>query len=107
MAEAAVFTLLARAGRAKGDGLPKGATGAALLLYVAARDEASAARDAAAILKDAGLAVLEIEGLGSRAERETAGETFEPEDIALMERAAAENAVIVALMEPEYGEGEA
>lgn len=100
-----VFTLLAHAGRKADDGLPDGASGAALLLYVAAPDEAAAARDAAAVLKDAGLAVLEIEGLGGVAEREAEGETFGPEDRALFDRARAENAVIVALMEPVF-EGE-
>ncbi|MFN3260421.1 MAG: hypothetical protein ACE37J_07660 [Pikeienuella sp.] len=99
-----VFTLLAHAGRAPDDGLPEGATGAALLLYVAAKDEAEAAREAAKTLQEAGLAVLELEGHGALAERQAAGEEIGEEEILLMERARAENAVIVAALEALYGE---
>lgn len=98
-----IFTLLAHAGRAPDDGLPEGATGAALLLYVAAEDEAEAAREAARVLKEAGLSVLEIEGHGALEERRAAGEEIDAEELALMERARAENAVIVADMMVETG----
>ncbi|WP_340108379.1 hypothetical protein [Pikeienuella sp. HZG-20] len=97
-----VYTLLAHVGRKKGDGLPPAASGGALLCYAAAADEAEAARETAAILRDAGLSVLEVEGHGALAEREAAGHEIGPEDRALMARAQAENAVIVAEMTPVF-----
>ena len=48
-----VYTLLVEAGRAPGDGLPDGATGAALMCYAAGVDEAEAVRETVAILKQA------------------------------------------------------
>ncbi|MFO7854443.1 MAG: hypothetical protein R6V44_04345, partial [Paracoccaceae bacterium] len=95
-----VWTLLVEVGRKTGDGLPKGATGAALLCYAAGRDEAEAVRETVALLKAADLAPLEVTGQGSRAEREAAGEIIDPEQAELMDRALAENAVVVALVEP-------
>jgi hypothetical protein len=91
-----VYTLLVEVGRKAGDGLPAGATGAGLLCYAAAATEAEAVRETVAVLKTAGLAPLEVTAHGTRAEREAAGEMIDPAEIALMERAAAENAVIVA-----------
>ncbi|MEO0682905.1 MAG: hypothetical protein AAF192_21125 [Pseudomonadota bacterium] len=95
-----VYTLLVEVGRAEGDGLPKGATGAALLCYAAGRDEAEAVRETVAVLRQADLAPLEVTGQGGMAEREAAGEILDAEQRALMERARDENAVIVALVEP-------
>ncbi|MEM6439606.1 MAG: hypothetical protein AAF763_07955 [Pseudomonadota bacterium] len=95
-----VFTLLVEVGRAEGDGLPEGATGAALLCYAAGIDEAEAVRETVAVLKQAELAPLEVMGQGSVEEREAAGEEIHPEQRALMDRAREENAVIVALVEP-------
>jgi hypothetical protein len=92
----AVYTLLVEVGRKEGDGLPAGATGAGLLCYASATSEAEAVRETVAVLKTAGLAPLEVTAHGTRAERESAGETIDPAEIALMERAEAENAVIVA-----------
>ena len=40
-----VFTLLVEVGRKNGDGLPEGATGAALMCYAAGVDEAEADRN--------------------------------------------------------------
>jgi len=99
-----VFTLAVEVGRKAGDGLPKGATGAALLLYATGVDEAEAVREAVAVLKLADLAPLDVTGYGSMAEREAGGDEIDPEERALMARALAENAVIVAQMEPFFGE---
>lgn len=90
-----VFTLIVQVGRSPGDGLPEGSTGAALLCYAAGHDEDEAVRETVAVLRHAEMAPLEVESLGSRAEREEAGEEIAPEDAALMDRAVAENAVLV------------
>jgi hypothetical protein len=95
-----VFTLLVQCGRAADDGLPKGATGAALVCYAAAEEEAVAVRETVAVLKTAGLAPLDVESYGTAEERMAEGAEIGAEDLALMARADAENAVIVAQMEP-------
>lgn len=99
-----VHTLLVEVGRKAGDGLPDKATGAGLLCYASGVDEAEAVRETVAILQQADLAVLEVTGHGSRAEREAAGETLEPAETALMDRALADNSVIVAVVTPFYDE---
>jgi len=48
-----VYTLLVEVGRKQGDGLPDGATGAALMCYASGVDEAEAVRETVAILKQA------------------------------------------------------
>jgi hypothetical protein len=101
---AEVFTLLVECGRAPEDGLPEGSTGAGLLCYTAAKDEAEAVRETVEVLGVAGLSVLEVQGYGTRAEQEAEGTIFGPEEVALMDRAAAENAVIVAQVTPFYGD---
>ncbi len=95
-----VYTLLVEVGRKAGDGLPEGATGAALLCYAAGRDEAEAVRETVALLRAADMAPLEVTGHGSRAGREAAGEALDPAETALMDRALAENAVVVADVTP-------
>ena len=95
-----VFTLLIQVGRKADDGLPKGATGAGLVRYAAGVDEAEAVREPVAVLKQADLAPLDVTGYGSLEDREANGEEIGEEDRALMRRAQAENAVIVAQMEP-------
>ena len=95
-----IFTLLVEVGRKAGDGLPEKATGAALLCYAAGVDEAEAVRETVAILKQADLAPLDVTGHGSRAEREAAGEEIAEEEADLMQRAARENAVVVAQITP-------
>jgi len=95
-----VFTLLVEVGRKAGDGLPAKSTGAGLVVYATGVDEAEAVRETVAILKTADLAVLEVEGHGSLAERDAAGDEIDPEERALMARALQENAVIVAQMTP-------
>jgi hypothetical protein len=95
-----VFTLLVEVGRKAEDGLPEAATGAALLCYAAGVDEAEAVREAVAVLKEAGLAPLDVSGYGTLDERLEDGHDIPDEERALMERALAENAVIVAQMTP-------
>lgn len=99
-----VYTLLVEVGRAKDDGLPKDATGAALVCYASGKDEEEAVRETVAILKQAGLAPIEVTGHGSIDERLAEGHEIPEEERALMDRALAENAVIVAQMEPLYGD---
>ena len=95
-----VYSLLIEVGRHEGDGLPDGATGAGLLCYASGVDEAEAVRETVAILRDADLAPLEVEGLGTLEERLAAGEEIDDEEKALMARALAENSVVVAQMTP-------
>ena len=95
-----VFTLLVEVGRKEGDGLPKGATGAALMIYASGIDEAEAVRETVAILKQADMAPLDVTGYGTLAEREAEGHEIGEDERALMARALAENAVIVAQVTP-------
>ena len=99
-----VYTLLVEVGRAADDGLPEGATGAALVCYASGKDEEEAVRETVAILKQAGLAPIEVTGHGTIDERLAEGHEIPGEERALMDRALAENAVIVAQMEPLYGD---
>ena len=91
-----VYTLLVEVGRGPGDGLPDGSTGAALLCYSSGRDEAEAVRETVAVLKTADLKPLDVNSYGTLSEREAEGHEIGEEDRALMDRALAENAVIVA-----------
>ncbi|MFV0514952.1 MAG: hypothetical protein ACK5MY_15190 [Jhaorihella sp.] len=95
-----VFSLLVQIGRKAGDGLPDGATGAALMIYAGGVDEAEAVRETVAILKQADTAPLDVTGYGSLADREAEGHEIGAEERALMQRALDENAVIVAQMTP-------
>jgi len=95
-----VFTLLVEVGRSKGDGLPKGCTGAGLLIYASGIDEAEAVRETVAILKQAEMAPLDVTGYGTLEERLENGDEIDEAERILMERALAENAVIVAQMTP-------
>ena len=95
-----VFTLLVEVGRSKGDGLPKGATGAALVCYSSGVDEAEAVRESVAILKQADMAPLDVSGYGTLDERLAEGHDIPDEERALMDRALAENSVIVAQATP-------
>jgi glycine cleavage system aminomethyltransferase T len=91
-----IYTLLVEVGRKPGDGLPKDASGAALMCYASGVDEEEAVRETVAILKQADMAVLEVSGYGSLAEREAEGHDIDEEERALMQRALDENSVIVA-----------
>ncbi len=95
-----VYTLLVQLGRKDGDGLPEGATGAALMCFASGIDEAEAVRETVAVLKQADCAPLDVTGYGTIEEREAAGHEIESEERALMQRALADNAVIVAQMTP-------
>jgi hypothetical protein len=97
-----VFTLLVEVGRKADDGLPKDATGGALLCYAAGVDEAEAVRETVAVLKEAGLAPLDVSGYGTLEERLAEGHDIDEDERALMDQALAENAVIVAQMTPFY-----
>jgi hypothetical protein len=99
-----VYTLLVQIGRKAGDGLPDGATGAALMCFASGVDEAEAVRETVAILKQADTAPLDVTGYGTLAEREEAGHEMEAEERELMQRALDENSVIVAQMTPFFGE---
>lgn len=98
-----VYTLLVQIGRKPGDGLPKAATGAGLVVYASGVDEAEAVRETVAILKQADTAPLDVTGYGTLEERLAEGHDIPDEERELMQRALAENAVIVAQMEPFYG----
>jgi hypothetical protein len=91
-----VYTLLVQVGRGPQDGLPDGATGAALLCYASGRDEAEAVRETVQVLKAADLIPLDVTGYGTLAERAAEGHEIGDEDKELMQRALDENAVIVA-----------
>ncbi|KAA9006136.1 hypothetical protein [Histidinibacterium aquaticum] len=97
-----VFTLLVEVGRKAGDGLPKEATGGALMCFASGVDEAEAVRETVAVLKQADLAPLDVSGYGTLEEREAEGHDISDEERALMQRALDENAVIVAQMTPFY-----
>ncbi|MBV1864985.1 MAG: hypothetical protein KUG74_11210 [Rhodobacteraceae bacterium] len=95
-----VFTLIVQVGRAAGDGLPKKATGGALMCYASGVDEAEAVRETVAILKQADLAPLDVTGYGTLEERLDEGHDINDEERALMQRALDENSVVVAQLTP-------
>ena len=95
-----VFTLLVEVGRNENDGLPEGATGAALMCYASGVDEAEAVRETVAILKQADLAPLDVSGYGTLDERLAEGHDITDDEKELMQRARDENSVIVAQMTP-------
>ena len=90
-----VFTLVVEVGRKAGDGLPDKATGAALIVYASGVDEAEAVRETVAVLKEADLAPLDVSGYGTLEERLASGDEIDGDERKLMDRALAENAVIV------------
>ena len=95
-----VYTLMVEVGRSADDGLPEGATGAAMICYASGVDEAEAVRETVAVLKQAGLAPLDVTGYGTLQEQLDGGAEIGKEERALMARALDENAVIVAQMTP-------
>ncbi|MDR6263446.1 MULTISPECIES: hypothetical protein [Rhodobacterales] len=97
-----VFTLLVEVGRSDGDGLPKNATGAALMCFASGIDEAEAVRETVAILKQADMAPLDVSGYGTLAERRAEGHDINEDEEGLMQRALDENSVIVAQVTPFY-----
>ncbi len=97
-----VYTLLVQLGRKDGDGLPRDATGAALMCYASGVDEAEAVRETVAILKQADQAPLDVTGYGTAEERAAQGHDMDDDERALMQRALDENSVIVAQVTPHY-----
>lgn len=97
-----VYTLVVKVGRKSGDGLPDGATGAALMCYASGVDEAEAVRETVAILKQADMAPLDVTGYGTMEDRQAQGHEIEPDEIDLMQKALDENAVIVAQVTPYF-----
>jgi hypothetical protein len=95
-----VYTLLVEVGRSIDDGLPKDATGAALMCYASGVDEAEAVRETVAILKQADLSPLDVSGYGTLDE----GHDIDDAERELMQRALDENSVIVAQMTPFFGD---
>lgn len=95
-----VYTLIVQVGRKAGDGLPDRATGGALVIYASGVDEAEAVRETVAILKQADLSPLDVQGYGTLDERLAEGEEIGAEERALMQRALDENSVVVAQMTP-------
>ncbi|WP_298259128.1 hypothetical protein [uncultured Litoreibacter sp.] len=91
-----VYTLLIEVGRKEDDGLPEHASGAALMCYASGVDEAEAVRETVALMKQAGLAPLDVTGYGSLNDRIAEGHDIEDEERALMQRALDENSVVVA-----------
>ncbi len=88
-----VYILLVETGRAEGDGLPDGATGAALICFASGRTERHAVDETVKVLREAGMAPLDVSSYGTRDAPEL---ELGDEERALMARALAENAVIVA-----------
>lgn len=104
MPERTVFTLLVECGRRPKDGLPAKSTGAQLLCHVAGSTENEAVQAAVTVLREAGLAPLDVTSFGSVEER-LAEEEIDAEERALIDRAAEENDVIVAEVTPLYSTG--
>ena len=95
-----VYTLLVEVGRSENDGLPDGATGAALMCFASGVDEAEAVRETVAILKQADMAPLDVSGYGTLEERLAEGHDVGADEQELMARALEENSAIVAQMTP-------
>lgn len=99
-----VYTLLVEVGRKADDGLPKGATGAALLCYSTGVTEEEAVRECVAVLKQADMAPLDVTGYGTPDERRAQGHEIAEDERELMERALADNAVVVVQVTPFFGD---
>lgn len=97
-----VYTLLVEVGRKDGDGLPKNATGAALMCFASGVDEEEAVRETVAILKLADMNPLDVSGYGTLDERLSEGHDINEEERQLMQQALDQNSVIVAQMTPFY-----
>lgn len=95
-----VYTLLVEVGRNKGDGLPKGATGAALMCYASGVSEDEAVRETVAVLKVAEMAPLDVSGYGTLEERLAEGHEISDDEKDLMAQALEQNSVIVVQVTP-------
>ena len=95
-----VFTLLVQVGRSDNDGLPKNATGGAMMCFSSGVDEAEAVRETVAILKKADLSPLDVTGYGTLQERLDDGHDINQEERDLMQQALDENSVVVYQLTP-------
>lgn len=95
-----VYTLLVQVGRSDGDGLPKNATGGAMMCFASGVDEAEAVRETVALLKRADLAPLDVTGYGTLQERLEDGHDINREERDLMQQALDENSVVVYQLTP-------
>jgi len=95
-----VYTLLVQVGRNDGDGLPKNATGGAMMCFASGVDEAEAVRETVALLKRADLAPLDVTGYGTLQERLEEGHDINQEERDLMQQALDENSVVVYQLTP-------
>ncbi len=100
-----VYTLTVEIGRREGDGLPDNATGAAMMCFCPARSEEEAVRETVAILKQGGLAPLDVSSYGTLEERLEDGHDINAEERAMMQRAIDENSVVVAMTSPFFDVG--
>ncbi len=100
-----VFTLTVEIGRLEGDGLPENATGAAMMCFCPAKTEAEAVRETVAILKQGGLAPLDVSSYGTMQERLDDGHDINDEERGMMQRALDENSVVVAMTSPFFDVG--
>lgn len=99
------YTLTVEVTRAEGDGLPKDATGAAVMCYCPAKDEAEAVRETALILRQGGMSPLDVSSYGTLQERLDDGHDISDEERDLMQKAIDENSVVVALVSPFFDVG--
>jgi len=91
-----VWILLVETTRAEDDGLPEGASGAALLCLTPAKTEQEAVDETVRVLREAGMAPIEVTSYGTVSESEV---ELDDEQRALAERALMEDAVVVAGVE--------
>jgi hypothetical protein len=87
-------------GRSDNDGLPKNATGGAMMCFASGVDEAEAVRETVALLKRADLAPLDVTGYGTLEERLEDGHDINQEERDLMQQALDENSVVVYQLTP-------
>lgn len=100
-----VYTLTVEIGRKEGDGLPDNATGAAMMCFCPAKTEAEAVRETVAILKQGGLAPLDVSSYGTLEERLDDGHDINEAERAMMQQAIDENSVVVAMTSPFFDVG--
>jgi len=100
-----VYTLTVEIGRIEGDGLPENATGAAMMCFCPAKTEPEAVRETVAILKQGGLAPLDVSSYGTMQERLDDGHDINDEERGMMQRALDENSVVVAMTSPFFDVG--
>ncbi len=78
-----------------GDDLPKGASGAAFMIFAPAEDEEEAVRAATKLFKEAGLSPLEVTSYGTIEQRIAEGFEFSSEELQLADEAVSQDAIII------------